>query len=263
MSEPKTYMDIPFNQLSKAAYNREIKRAHVNRIRREFDPDMVQPAIVSFRDGKYWIIDHQHQSQAIYELNGKDPNTLINCDVRHGMTYEQEAALFMKLNTGQMKLKRAEEIIGAIEAKDEDAVRFKNVVEDCGYSIGGNKKNVLEAIAAAWKIFEKVGGSEKLACILSITHECWLDDKCGVNCNILNGLDKFLYVHGEEYNRTRLVNALSPIDPRTVVRRADTFYKQMDSKQYNKSYCTYWILVTKYYNAGLRKNKLTPAAPGF
>ena len=99
------YKWIPFNQLAKAEYNRGIERSHLNEIKNNWSDDLKQAVIVSFRDGKYWIIDHQHQATAEYELNGKDPNILIYCDVRTRLTYEQEARLYYRLNTSSKRLK--------------------------------------------------------------------------------------------------------------------------------------------------------------
>ena len=254
------FRDIPFNQLGKAGYNRGINRAHVNNIKRNFCPDMVQPAIVSLRDGKYWIIDHQHQSQAIYERNNNDPNTLIKCDVRTGLTYEQEAELYYKLNTGSRPLGFNDKLIGLIESKDPEALEFRATVEACGYTVDGRGANSLRAVKTAWKIFRKADGKDKLTQILKTTQACWPNNPNGAHLQIIHGLLLFLAYHGDEYKREYLVKALSPLDPKIVVNRATTFYKQMDSKAFTQPYCTYTTILN-LYNTG-KKNKLQPVAPG-
>lgn len=254
------YKTIPFNQLGKAGYNRGINRGHVNRIKRDFREDMVQPAIVSFRDGKYWIIDHQHQSQAIYELNNNDPNTPIKCDVRTGLTYEDEADLYYRLNTGSKPLLFSDRMVGLIEAKDADALRFRDLVEECGYVVGGGTSKSLKAVSLAWKIFCTKEGEETLRDILSLTQMCWPGNGNGVDSRMLEGVKVFLAAHGDEYQTDRFVKALSACDPKEIIRQATTFYRQMDSRSFTKPYCVYTQLIT-VYNRGLR-NKLTPVAPG-
>ncbi len=254
-----SYKTIPFNQLGKAGYNRPINRSRVNKIKRDFHPDMVQPAIVSFRDGKYWIIDHQHQSQAIYELNGNDPNTPIKCDVRVGLTYQEEAELYSRLNTGSKPLSFADKLVGLIEAEDPDALAFRDTVEACGYVVGGRAANSLRALQSAWKVFSKKDGKEALTEILTLTYACWPNDINGADSRIIEGISEFLKCHRSEYQRERFVNALSPVNPKEIVRKATTFYKQMDSKAFTRAYCTYTELV-KSYNMGLR-NKLTQVPP--
>lgn len=250
---------IQFNQLGKAGYNRSINRAQVNKIKKGFREDMIQPAIVSFRDGKYWIIDGQHRTQAIYELNNCDPNTMIRCDVRTGLTYEQEAELYYMLNTSSKRLLFSDELKGLIESKDAVALSFRDAVESCGYVVGGNASTSLRALKTAWKIFNKADGNKKLVDILKLTNEIWPATAAGSDGRIIEGIKLFLENHGGEYDRNRFVKSLSLLSPADIVRKSQTYYKQMDSKAFTQPYCTYSILVANY-NAGLR-NKLTPSNP--
>lgn len=250
---------IPFNQLGKAGYNRGIKRPKVNKIKRNYHEDMVQPAIVSFRDGKYWIIDGQHRAQALYELKNCDPNTMILCDVRTGMTYEKEADLYIRLNTGQTKLVFKDELVGLIESKDATALQFQGVVESCGYVLFGRSSTTLGALSTTWRMFCKPDGDKELRSILTLTNKCWPANSMGVHNTMIDGIALFLKHHGSEYSEERFVKVLSPLDPREIVRKSKAFYKQMDSKAFTQPYCTYTTLIN-CYNAGLR-NKLTPAQP--
>ena len=254
------FRDIPFNQLGKAGYNRGINRAHVNNIKRNFCPDMVQPAIVSWRDGKYWIIDHQHQSQAIYELNGNDPNTLIKCDVRTGLTYEQEAELYYRLNTSLKKLTFADELIGLIEAKDPTALEFRALVESCGYVLVGNSNKTLKAVTLAMRIYSKAGGADRLRTILTITQASWPNNPKGVDSRIIDGLNYFVEKHENEFKMEECVKSLSKIEPQTIINQSATIYKNNDSRVYTRTYCTY-VTIVKQYNT-YKRYKLVPAIPG-
>jgi len=249
---------IPFNQLAKAGYNRGINRNHVNGIKRNFHEDMVQPAIVSFRDGKYYIIDHQHQSQAIYELNGSDPNTPIKCKVLTSLTYEQEADLYYRLNTGSKPLKFADKIVGLIESKDPNALEFRSTVESCGYIVGGNYTNSLRAIKAAWSIFSRDEGKETLTEILSLANACWPNDRNSTTADIISGIDMFLrfHEHDGEYKRATFLKNLQKQDPKTIADQGILYYKQMNSRSYSKQYCIYSQIVN-YYNFGLKRHRLT------
>ena len=179
---------IPYNQLGNAGYNRDIRRAWVNKIKSDYREDMVQPAIVSFRDGKYWIVDGQHRAQAKYELNGNDPNTPILCDVRTGLTYEEEADLFHRYNNGNIVLTKAEDVKAMIEAKDATAVAFRDLVESCGYVMYINTSNSISAVSTIWKIFNKKNGEETLRSILSLTNACWPCNKKGVHSILISGI---------------------------------------------------------------------------
>lgn len=252
---------VSFNQLGKAGYNRGINRRQVNKIKRDYHEDMVQPAVVSFRDGKYFIVDGQHRSQAKYELNGNDPNTQILCDVRTGLTYEQEADLYYRLNTGSKVLSFAETLTGLIESKDADALRFRSIVESCGYVVGGNSTNSLTALQTTWKIFNKNGGEEKLATILNLTHASWPESKNGTHSMMIDGLSMFLDKHSGDYHTDHFVKNFAAIDPDILVRDATTFYKSMDSKSFTRPYCMYTVIVKRYNNNLRASNKLAPVLP--
>lgn len=248
---------IPYNQLYKAAYNRKINRSWVNAIKREWRDELENPAIVSYRDGRYYIVDHQHQVQAKYELSGCDPNLLIRCDVRTGLTLAQEAELYYRLNVSSKKLSFTEKLIGLIEAGDANAIKFRDTVEACGWVIGSN---ALNAVAKAWKIFNTANGENRLAEILVTANTCWPGEPSGVQSQMLDGFSVFFRNH-PDYKKDRLVKALSQYQPSELVQKANTYYKQMDLRSFTKPYCTYVILVNAY-NKGLRgSGKLVPANP--
>ena len=251
---------IPFNQLAKAGYNRGINRKRVNKIKRNFHEDMVMPAIVSFRDGKYYIIDHQHQTQAIYELNGCNPNILILCDVREGLTYEQEAELYFRLNTGQAILTFNDLYKGRVEAKEETALIFRDIVESCGYLVDGNTSTSIKALKTAHNIFDKVNGQEKLKTILTLTNTCWPNDAYGVCGQMLEGLSLFLDNHGNEYDQKRFIKIMSEHEPKKILDDGSAMATHSPLKGYTKKYCTYAILFA-LYNSCLRVNALIQVPP--
>lgn len=250
---------IPFNQLSKAGYNRPINRTRVNKIKREFCPALVSPAVVSFRDGKYWIIDHQHQTQALYEMNGYNSEMPVECFVYTGLTYEQEAELFYKLNTSTTGLTFTDKLVGLIEAKDDEALRFLAAVERCGYTIGTRGKNSLRAVSKAWKVFNMADGEALMSEILTLIHDCWPNNPDNARADIIDGILVFLKNHRDEYKRDRFVKALSTTDLKDLVHREKAFYGKMNHRAYTHPYCMYVQLVADY-NVGLR-NKLVPALP--
>lgn len=246
---------IPFNQLAKAGYNRKIDRKRINDIKADYHEDMMQAIIVSFRDGKYWIVDGQHRAQALYEMNNCDPNTLIMCDVRIGLTYEEEADLFYRYNTGTKPLTFDQKLNGLIESNDENAVDFRNTVESCGYVLGKS----LKAVSLAWKVYNRTNGKDTLTEILSLTNSCWPDSKSGADSRIIDGMSMFLKNHGDTYQRDHFIKVMSGVDPEELIKESTTFYKAMDSKSFTKKYCMYTCIV-KAYNYSLR-NKLTPVGP--
>ncbi len=57
---------------------------------RDWDERLLDPVIVSFRDGKFYVIDGQHRIAAMRKMNNGS-EVMAVCKVYSGLTYEQEA----------------------------------------------------------------------------------------------------------------------------------------------------------------------------
>lgn len=237
-----------------------INRHQVNMIKRKFDPNQVSPIVVSFRDGKYNIVDGQHTALAIYELNGNDGSTLVYCDVREGLTLEQEAQLFYDLNTNKRPVSAADKIWSLVIAKNSDAVEFKELIERCGYTFGRRTSTTINPINACWKIFNSPAGADRLENILTLINDTWPDDASAVTVDMLRGMNRFLEHNGYEFDRERFVKTFSTINHRTIVSNARSLYKSMSDRSYTMTVCVYMMIVTKY-NKNLRSNKIQVAVP--
>lgn len=91
---------IPLSNIKFAEYQREIKPSKINKIVKNFVPDIMGVGLVSFRGGEFWGIDAQHRIEALKKLG----YTEILCQVLTGLTYEQECYRFVLLNTGRTQL---------------------------------------------------------------------------------------------------------------------------------------------------------------
>lgn len=269
-SAPKrTYQMIRYDQLisphenGNPGFNRGItgiNRAMVNKIKREFDPSQVSPVIVSFRDGKYYIVDGQHTALAIYELNGEDGATLIYCDVREGLTYQQEAQLFYDFNTNKRSPSAADKIWALVCAGEPSAVAFKNLIERCGYTFGRKSANAINPVHTCWKIYNSPAGADRLENILTLMHDTWPNSTSAVNITTMDGMNLFLKYNGHDFDRDRFVKTFSAIDYKTVVNDAKAFYKSMSDRAYTMPVCTY-LMIGRKYNNGLRTNRIKLVTP--
>lgn len=265
----RSYQLIQYSQLisphenGNPGFNRGItgiNRAKVNQIKREFDPSLVEPVIVSFRDGKYYIVDGQHTALAIYERNGEDGTTLIMCDVREGLTYEQEAQLFYDWNTNKRPPSAADKIWALVCANDANAVEFKELIERCGYTFGRKSPNTISPIHTCWKIFNGRAGAERLESILNLIHDTWPNDASAVNIAIVDGLNMFFKYNGYEFSTERFVKTFSAIDYKTIINDARSLYKSMSDKAYTMPACAY-LMIGKKYNNNLRTNRIRLVMP--
>lgn len=75
---------------------RDLKQYRVDRIAAEFDPEEVGNPTVNFRDGHWYVIDGQHRIEAMRQMGWGDQQ--IQCWTYDGLTEEQEAEKFLRLN---------------------------------------------------------------------------------------------------------------------------------------------------------------------
>ena len=74
-------------------YQRGVERKRVELIARDFNEYIVNEPKVSFRNGRYYVMDGQHTIEGCILLNGGEDRPIL-CKVYTGLTMEQEALLF-------------------------------------------------------------------------------------------------------------------------------------------------------------------------
>ena len=247
----RTYKHFPFSVFAKAEYNRPIKRSRVIYIKKNYDPAEVRPVVVSLRDGKCYIIDGQHTAVALYELNKKDPNSLIYCDVRTGLTYEEEADLYVRLNKNSKKISIVDEIKGLIESRDVNALLFQEVIEHSGYTLFSS--NGIRAVSASWSIFNGKNGHEQLEKVLTLINMTWQNKRGATDSTMLRSINCFLAVHSNEYDKNVFVKKLSKENPHELVCAAQSLAR------ITRMSCPYalYMRILDAYNKQLRTNALS------
>ena len=73
-------------------YQRGVERKRVELIARDFNEYIVNEPKVSFRNGRYYVMDGQHTIEGCILLNGGEDRPIL-CKVYTGLTMEQEAHL--------------------------------------------------------------------------------------------------------------------------------------------------------------------------
>lgn len=97
-SNPGTERMIHTSRLTSGLpYQRPVNSKEVERLIREWDDRLLDPIVVSFREGKYNVVDGQHRIAAMRLMNGGS-GVMVNCKIYSGLTYEQEADFCYKLD---------------------------------------------------------------------------------------------------------------------------------------------------------------------
>jgi len=87
-------------------YQQPISEKKVENLVREWDDRLLTPLTVSFRDGKFNVVDGQHRIAAMRKMNNGE-NVMVPCLVYSGLTYEQEAELCYRIDQSKGRLSLA------------------------------------------------------------------------------------------------------------------------------------------------------------
>lgn len=239
---------------SGAAYQRKVDSRTVQKIMDEFDPKLLDEIIVSFRGGRYHVVDGQHRIVALKIMNG-GRDCIVSCKVVNGLTYEQEADLYKRLDACKKKLSIIDSTRAAVEANDDPKI--------------SSIKRVLDAYGLEWALsVGKSGGRNRIRgarTLLNIYRdlELWQFDETirlikttwdgaenSLNMYILSGVALFVKTYGKEISEDIFVKRLKKIDPAKIVShgKADISTNIVALK--------YARVILRCYNARCGKNAL-------
>ena len=214
---------IPLDNIKFAEYQREVKPSKVNKIVKNFVPDIMGVGLVSFRSGEFWGIDAQHRIEALKKLG----YTEILCQVLTGLTYEQECYRFVLLNTGRTQLTANQIFHGRVEEKDQDALElvamFKKYRFEYNKNNGIKEDNLIGAVSKFVKI-QKNFGMSRVEQILRILRNAWYGDKYSLSSAIISGLSTFLS-ENQDVDELILTKALEKVLPNILIAQANNYVK--------------------------------------
>ena len=211
------YQSLSVSLLKLADYQRGLLRNKVNNYVANYDPMIFGTVLVSYRDLNYWIIDGQHRVEAARQLGIKT----VWCQVIEGLTYEQEAMEFHKINTHRVPLNANQKFHALVESKDHVALDIVSILNKYGmvYSRKGQEfvPNCVTAIGSVQTIYAKYG-AEQLDEVLSIIKRTWNGDFVSLRAEILKGINTF--INNYTYDSNVLVKVLVQIKPLDFINMA-------------------------------------------
>lgn len=199
------------------AYQRPLREAKISRMLAEFDSAELTAIVVSRRpDGSLWALDGQHRLELLRRLGKK----VVLADIREGLSLEQEARLFYRLNEGQTQVGAWDKFRARITAKEPRALRIQAIVEKHGYHLthASKEHNGIQAVSA----LESVFNWGRLDKTLSVLSTVWPNDAAAREATVLLGTGLFLLTFDahEGYDEGRILVALDKVPPSEVLRKA-------------------------------------------
>lgn len=211
------YQPLNVDLLEMADYQRGLKQNKVANYVKNYDPMIFGTILVSYRDNRYWIVDGQHRVEVAKRLGIKT----VWCQVIEGLTYEQEAAEFYKINTRRVPLNVNQKFHALVESKDKNALDIVSILHTYGitYSRKGQEfiPNCITAIGSVQTIYAK-NGAEQLRTVLRIVKKVWNGDHISLRAEILKGVNTF--INNYTYNEDVLISALEKFKPLDLITMA-------------------------------------------
>jgi len=246
------YMQLnPKNIFIDPDYQRQLDITRVRRIVANFNPDLVNPVKINYRDGKYYCFDGQHTLSALkMKFGGGD--LMVGCKVYRGQSKEWEAKMFAEQNGLARQVKNTSKFKALYAAGDIDIVEFHTVTNGTGIRMDfteGSAKNKISACTTAYKIFKSLGAAEYVD-ILMMLKEAYNGDADCFSNQILLGMADFHRTYKGEYKRPLLISQLEKVSPKEIIREASLYR--------NEGLRRYCNQILRIYNKNTRSSRLEP-----
>lgn len=238
---------------SSQPYQRPIEKNVVEHLVKEWDERLFDPIAVSFRDGKFHVVDGQHRIIALRQMNdGK--HVMVACKVYSGMTYQQEADFCYKLDKAKKRLNLSQSTNAIAESGvDAEISAIKAIVESCGFIWALREKggNVGEITATRATINTyRLLGSAAFTRMMRLLRDTWHGSACSLTARVLSGLALFIKTYETEMNDKVFISQLSRVDPEEIIRRGKLDFSTA------KYALRFARVILEKYNVGKGSNKL-------
>lgn len=238
------------NIICDSEYQRQVDFNRVKRIVSNFNPNLVNPVKVSYRNGKYYVFDGQHTMKALITRNG-NKDLPIDCKVYKGMTREDEARMFAEQNGIYKAVESNQKLLSLYVARDVDVMEFRDVTEWCGikcdFKKGTSTDRAINCYKACYDIYRKYGKTHYQT-ILRTIMEAWDGVHSALVKQIVNGLNIFIRIYKDEYDRNKLVSRLATVSPLSIVRDGKALASGGDKR--------FAVQILYVYNKGARERRL-------
>lgn len=195
-------------------WNREVTDTAVQRLIDEFDPFLLKPLIISERENtEQYVLDGQHRVVMLRRL-GFGIDTPLAAMVLTGLTLEQEAAYFLRLNrdrtvsaTGRFKAR--------LIAQEDMAMALQRCFTAVGFTVryrGTLKPDSIEAIEACEQVYLSAGrgqfGEAALTTALTALFHGWNYTPTNTNRNLVMAMGAVAIIGGRRFSPHHMVRRI-------------------------------------------------------
>ena len=223
-------------------YQRKVNKAMIRRIKDEYDRHLLDAIRVSYREGKYRVLDGQHRCIAIRDYLGS-PDTRVWCQVFTDLEkYEDEAIVFTKQQSSR-KLTAIEDYHARVEAKVGPVLLLQNIVELNGFHVSSATKSYnIGCVLALEKILDDFG-ADILNHVLILISKTWNGDRPFLTAAIIRAVSLIVYTYVDSFDDEVFIRALSTVPIGQLKREAMSGLTTRD----------YHLAIINFYNRKARK----------
>lgn len=234
-------------------YQRPVNQREVDRLIREWDDRLLDPIIVSFRDGKYNVVDGQHRISAIRKMNGRE--VMVTCKVYSGLTYQQEADLCYKLDKAKKRLSLSQSTNALAESgADAEIMEVRRLIERGGFvwALGKGRGKTGEIISARAMVnaYRLLGGPA-FSRMLSLLWGAWKGNPRSLTASVISGMALFLKTYETDLEDRAFISQLAKVDPNEINQRG-----KLDYSTGNVALRYARVILEKYNGQRREANKL-------
>ena len=235
------------------SYQRNPIGKKVNKIAKNFDPDLLGVIICSMREsGVLAVIDGSHRVHALRQKQMND--AVLNALVYFDLKIEDEAKIFSLLNQEHTKPNPAEIFKAGIVAGDEETIIINRIFTNLGLNIGvGPGENKVRAISTVKRVYRNAG--EKVLQDTLYTIKSAYGDSSSTMRDVLISAVAIVYNrYGDNVEVSRMITTLQKFgNPNSLIANA----KSMMSNQNQVTSTALPYLIVNAYNQRLKKNRLS------
>jgi hypothetical protein len=241
-------------------YNREINENRCRQIAKDenFKPELVKPIDVSLReDGKMYIIDGRHRVTSL-TLRGIET---VDATIHIGLTYKEEAMMFVELNDKSKHVTAAQKFKGLLEAEDLDALDIVNILSEYDFYLSFDEKVIplendnfgkIQSVKTIQVLYDRLE-RDMFIRILDVISKTWGGHYHSLKRNILIGVALFIKEYGYEVSDKDIIAKWKNIPAIEIIRDARSNHRMTD----NNSFRPYAKELLRIYNSGkTEKNRL-------
>lgn len=222
-------------------YQRELEVKRVARMVKNYNPNLVNPPKVSFREGKYWVFDGQH-TLAMWRQIHKGNDKQIECRVFYGMTWLDESELFCLQNGIDRDPTTNDKLRAAYNSGNPDVVDMVNLAKMAGVTVDFVKSEAQGRCCATATLFKSYKELERLVFVdmLTAIMQAWGGEIDSLSKSIISGMSKFYKTYYGGFTQKDFVSTMKKVAPAYIIREGRDLSGQVQNK-----YCR---VILKEYN---------------